>query len=125
MAEVVDVLSGAGLACGPSLTASQVVADEHLMVRKMLVETLPGDAKAPVLVPGNPVKFSAVPEVDDVRVPWLGGRRTEGLAGPRCHRCYLTSGVRWPECSERSVRELIGDTGPRKKGVTRWRLPAV
>ena len=38
----------------------------------MLVETMPGDAAAPVLVPGNPVKLSEVPEATDTRVPWLG-----------------------------------------------------
>ncbi len=70
--EAVAALSGAGMACGPSLTPSQVVADPHLAVRNMLIETLPGDAEAPVLVPGNPVKLSEVPEADDTRVPWLG-----------------------------------------------------
>ncbi|HCV35187.1 MAG TPA: CoA transferase [Acidimicrobiaceae bacterium] len=102
VAEVVDVLSGAGLACGPSLTASQVVADEHLMVRKMLVETLPGDAKAPVLVPGNPVKFSAVPEVDDVRVPWLG-EHTESVLADEL-------GLEVDELKDLRARGVIGAT---------------
>lgn len=80
VAEAVGVLSGAGMACGPSLTPAQVVADEHLAVRNMLVETLPGDAEAPVLVPGNPVKLSEVPEGDEPPVPWLGEHTDEVLA---------------------------------------------
>ena len=78
--EAVAALSGAGMACGPSLTPSQVVADPHLAVRNMLIETLPGDAEAPVLVPGNPVKLSEVPEADDTRVPWLG-EHTDDVLG--------------------------------------------
>ena len=81
VAEAVGVLSGAGMACGPSLTPAQVVADEHLAVRNMLVETLPGDAEVPVLVPGNPVKLSEVPEGDEPPVPWLGEHTDEVLAG--------------------------------------------
>ncbi len=80
VAEAVGVLSGAGMACGPSLTPAQVVADEHLAVRNMLVETMPGDAEAPVLVPGNPVKLSEVPEGDEPPVPWLGEHTDEVLA---------------------------------------------
>jgi len=80
VAEAVGVLSGAGMACGPSLTPAQVVADEHLAVRNMLVETLPGDAEVPVLVPGNPVKLSEVPEGVEPPVPWLGEHTDEVLA---------------------------------------------
>lgn len=80
-AEAVAALSGAGLACGPSLTPGQVVVDPHLAVRNMLVETLPGDAVTPVLVPGNPVKLSEVPEAEDSRVPWLGEHTDDVLSG--------------------------------------------
>ena len=78
--EVVSLLSTAGLACGPSLTPAQVVSDPHLALRDMLIETTPGDAQAPVLVPGNPVKLSRVPKVDDTRVPWLGEHTEDVLA---------------------------------------------
>ena len=78
--EAVSALSGAGMACGPSLTPAQVVADEHLAVRNMLVETLPGDAEAPVLVPGNPVKLSGLSEEAEAPVPWLGEHTDEVLA---------------------------------------------
>jgi crotonobetainyl-CoA:carnitine CoA-transferase CaiB-like acyl-CoA transferase len=80
-AEVVAALSGAGMACGPSLTPGQVAADPHLAVRNMLIETLPGDAETPVLVPGNPVKLSEVPEAEDSRVPWLGEHTDDVLSG--------------------------------------------
>ena len=80
LADVVDALSGAGLACGPSQTSGQVVADQHLAVRNMLIETLPAASGEPVLVPGNPVKLSEVPEAPDTRVPWLGEHTDEVLA---------------------------------------------
>ena len=66
-------LSDAGLAAGPCLSPGEVVADEHLRARNMLVEVERTDGVAePVIVPGNPVKLSDVPEVPDERVPWLG-----------------------------------------------------
>ncbi|SVA32079.1 uncharacterized protein METZ01_LOCUS84933 [marine metagenome] len=80
LVEVVGTLSGAGIACGPSRTSAQVVADPHLGVRNMLIETLPSATGQPVLVPGNPVKLSEVPEAADARVPWLGEHTDEVLA---------------------------------------------
>jgi crotonobetainyl-CoA:carnitine CoA-transferase CaiB-like acyl-CoA transferase len=47
----------------------------------LLIETLPGDAETPVLVPGNPVKLSEVPEAEDSRVPWLGEHTDDVLSG--------------------------------------------
>ena len=46
----------------------------------MLIETLPSATGQPVLVPGNPVKLSEVPEAADARVPWLGEHTDEVLA---------------------------------------------
>ncbi|GIT77443.1 MAG: hypothetical protein Ct9H300mP31_19740 [Acidimicrobiaceae bacterium] len=40
----------------------------------------PSDEGNPVLVPGNPVKLSEVPEVPDERVPWLGEHTDRVLA---------------------------------------------
>ena len=66
-------LSDAGLAAGPCLTPEEVASDEHLRARNMLVGIERTDGVAqPVLVPGNPVKLSDVPEQPDQRVPWLG-----------------------------------------------------
>ena len=66
-------LSAAGIAAGPCYTDEEVVRDEHLRTRNMLVEMARVDGvDQPVLIPGNPVKISDVPDVPDVRVPWLG-----------------------------------------------------
>lgn len=74
-------LTAAGVACGPCLDASEVIADPHLAGRDMLVE-MPrvDDVAAPVLVPGNPVKMSRVAEGPETRVPWVGEHTDEVLA---------------------------------------------
>jgi crotonobetainyl-CoA:carnitine CoA-transferase CaiB-like acyl-CoA transferase len=99
---VVGALSGVGIACGPSRTSGQVVADPHLAVRNMLIETLPGEAGEPVLVPGNPVKLSEVPDVPDVRVPWLGEHTDEVLSA----ELGLTDG----DLADLRTRGVIGAT---------------
>jgi len=66
-------LSAAGIAAGPCFTDEEVVRDEHLLSRNMLVAMPRVDGvDQPVLTPGNPVKISGVPDGPDVRVPWLG-----------------------------------------------------
>jgi len=71
--EAAAALSAAGLASGPCLTPSEVIADPHVAARDMLVEvTRTDDVDEPILVPGNPVKMSAVAEGPESRVPWLG-----------------------------------------------------
>jgi formyl-CoA transferase len=71
--EACRLLSNAGLAAGPCLNAAEVAHDEHLLARNMLIPITRTDGVAePVLVPGNPVKLSAVPDFPDGRVPWLG-----------------------------------------------------
>jgi len=48
----------------------------------MLVEVPRTDGvDDPVLVPGNPVKLSEVPEAEEDRVPWLGEHTDEVLSG--------------------------------------------
>jgi formyl-CoA transferase len=71
--EVCALLSAEGVAAGPCLRDEEIVADEHVRARHM-VSTVerPAGSGPPVLVPGNPVKLSAVPEAEDGRVPWLG-----------------------------------------------------
>ena len=75
-------LSAAGLAAGPCLTDDEVVTDPHLLARHMIVE-MPRDdgVDQPVLVPGNPIKFSKVTEGPERRVPWLGEHTDAVLAG--------------------------------------------
>jgi formyl-CoA transferase len=77
-------LSAAGLAAGPCLTPPEVIDDEHVAARNMLVEAPrpddPDGERGPVLVPGNPVKMSKVAEGPETRVPWLGEHTEDVLA---------------------------------------------
>jgi crotonobetainyl-CoA:carnitine CoA-transferase CaiB-like acyl-CoA transferase len=72
-AQACQALSAAGLAAGPCLTDEEVVTDPHVAARSMLVE-LPrtDEVRQPVLVPGNPVRLSAVANGSERRPPWLG-----------------------------------------------------
>lgn len=68
-----DDLAALGVAAGPCFSDEEVVHDEHVAARNMLVEVPRTDGVAqPVLVPGNPVKLSEVAEGPEARVPWLG-----------------------------------------------------
>jgi formyl-CoA transferase len=79
--EVCDALNAAGLVAGPVATDSDVVADPHLARRHMLVEHPRTDGvEQPVLIPGLPVKFGAVAEGPETRVPWLGEHTDDVLA---------------------------------------------
>ncbi len=60
--EACHALAGAGIAAGPVFSAPQVLADPHLAARHMLVELERPDGGDPVVVPGNPVKISSVPD---------------------------------------------------------------
>ncbi|MGV3759123.1 MAG: CaiB/BaiF CoA transferase family protein [Actinomycetota bacterium] len=71
--EACEALSAAGIAAGPCFTDDEVVHDPHLEARAMLVEVPRTDGiDQPVLVPGNPVKMTAVADGPETRVPWLG-----------------------------------------------------
>ncbi len=71
--EACHALAAAGVAAGPVLSAEQVIADEHVAARNMLVEIPHSDDGAdPVIVPGNPIKLSQVADGGDSRMPWLG-----------------------------------------------------
>jgi formyl-CoA transferase len=71
--EACQALGTAGLAAGPCFTDAEVVADPHVAARAMLVQVPRTDGvEQPVLVPGNPVKMSAVAESSESRPPWLG-----------------------------------------------------
>ena len=69
------------MAAGPCFSDDELVHDEHVAARHMLVEVPRTDGvEQPVLVPGNPVKLSAVAEGPETRVPWLGEHTDEVLA---------------------------------------------
>jgi crotonobetainyl-CoA:carnitine CoA-transferase CaiB-like acyl-CoA transferase len=62
-----------------------LVTDPHVVSRGMLVEVTRTDGvEQPVLVPGNPVKLSQVPDGADGRVPWLG-EHTDDVLGHELH----------------------------------------
>ena len=70
--EAVATLAAEGLAVGESYTPADIVADEHVAARNMLVAMEPPGGGEPVLIPGNPVKLSRMAEGPETRVPWLG-----------------------------------------------------
>ncbi|MCB1040921.1 MAG: CoA transferase, partial [Acidimicrobiales bacterium] len=79
--EACDDLAALGVAAGPCFSDEEVVADEHVGARDMLVEVPRTDGvEQPVLVPGNPVKLSDMAEGPESRVPWLGEHTDAVLA---------------------------------------------
>jgi formyl-CoA transferase len=78
--EATHLLSEVGIAAGPVHTSPEIIADEHVARRHMMVEMERTDGGAdPVLIPGNPVKLSAVAEGPETRVPWVGEHTTDVL----------------------------------------------
>lgn len=75
-----DDLAAIGVAAGPCYSDEEVVADDHVAARNMVVEMPRTDGvEQPVLIPGNPVKMSDVAEGPETRVPWLGEHTEEVL----------------------------------------------
>jgi crotonobetainyl-CoA:carnitine CoA-transferase CaiB-like acyl-CoA transferase len=71
--EASHALSDAGIAASPCQSSAEVRVDPHLTARNMLVEMERTDGvEQPVLIPGNPVKLSAVAEGPETRIPWVG-----------------------------------------------------
>ena len=66
-------LAAAGVAAGPVFSAAQVIADQHLAGRNMIIEIERTDGVAEsVVTPGNPVKLSGLTEAPPTRPPWQG-----------------------------------------------------
>ena len=79
--EASQAMGTAGVAAGPCFSDEQIVHDPHVAARHMLVEMPRTDGvDQPVLVPGNPIKMSAVADGPDTRVPWLGEHTDEVLS---------------------------------------------
>ena len=74
-------MAAAGIAAGPVLSAPQVLADPHLAQRNMLIELQRPDGGDPVVVPGNPIKLSGLPEHAQAPPPMLGQHTDEVLTG--------------------------------------------
>jgi len=78
--EAAQALMASGVAAGPCLSSHEVIADPHLAARNMLVAMARTDGvDEPVLIPGNPVKLSNVPEEEEDRVPWAGEHTSDVL----------------------------------------------
>lgn len=79
--EVCEAIGEANIPSGPCFTAPEVIEDEHVAKRNMLVEMpRPDGVEEPVLIPGNPVKMSEVTEGPETRVPWVGEHTREVLS---------------------------------------------
>ena len=76
-------LAEAGIAAGPCNSPKDVMNDEHIKARKMILEQdLPSSSKQSskkMKVPGNPVKISGLEETPDTRMPWLNEHTDEIL----------------------------------------------
>jgi formyl-CoA transferase len=78
--DVCAALADAGIAAGPCLRDEEIVHDEHVGRRSMLVEIpRPDGVDQPVLTPGNPVKLSKVADGPEARYPLLGEHTDEVL----------------------------------------------
>ena len=79
--EATHALSDAGIAASPCQSSAEVRVDPHLRARDMIVEMERTDGvEQPVLIPGNPVKMSAVSEGPETRIPWIGEHTDDVLA---------------------------------------------
>jgi formyl-CoA transferase len=73
--EAMKILAGAGVPCGAVLDSNEVIHDEHMKQRGMLVE-LEHPTRGKFPMPGNPVRLSDSP-TDLVRAPLLGEHNAE------------------------------------------------
>lgn len=71
--ECAFLFATAGVATAPIHGPQDIINDEHVAKRHMLVEVPRVDGvDAPALVPGNPIKMSRMQEGPEARMPWLG-----------------------------------------------------
>jgi crotonobetainyl-CoA:carnitine CoA-transferase CaiB-like acyl-CoA transferase len=76
-----EAMSAVDLAAGPCFRDEELATDRHVASHRMLVGIdRPDGVEQPVLVAGNPVKFSDIPERRDVRPPWVGEHTDDILA---------------------------------------------
>lgn len=78
--ECAFLFANAGVATAPIHGPEDIINDEHVAKRNMLVEVpRPDGVDTPALVPGNPVKMSGMQEGPETRMPWLGEHTDEVL----------------------------------------------
>jgi len=82
MAEVVDILSQAGLPAAPSYAAEDLLQDPHVRAHQMLLEVDRPDRAPgvdPLRIAGNPIKMDDAAETPATRWPALGADTDEVL----------------------------------------------
>ncbi|MCH2170790.1 CoA transferase [Myxococcota bacterium] len=77
--EVCAELCGQGIASGPCNTPEDLIHDEHVRDHNMILEIPRPDSEDPLLIVGNPIKFSETPEHPSRRWPTLGEHTDEIL----------------------------------------------
>lgn len=81
MIEACEILASAGVACAPSMRPANLFDDPHVEAHDMLVEIpQPTGEGDPVVVLGNPLKFSRVVDGGEKRMPWVGEHTIELLS---------------------------------------------
>ena len=78
--EVCGELCSAGIAAGPCFHPEDIIEDPHIEAHDMLSRIPRPDADEPLLVVGNPIKLSDVPDRPDQRWPALGQHTRAVLA---------------------------------------------
>ncbi len=78
--EIVKMLDEASVPVGPILSVDDLVEDEHLKARDMLVD-IPHPMLGTITYPGNPLKFSESSDLTFEAAPLLGEHRDEILEG--------------------------------------------
>ena len=72
MVEATNALAAVGVPTSPSFGPEDLARDEHVREHNMLIEVPRDDGGDPMLVPGNPIKFSAGDEYVPTEMPLLG-----------------------------------------------------
>jgi formyl-CoA transferase len=78
--ECARLLCERGVAAGPSNSPEDVIGDPHVRSHNMILEVPRPDADDPLLVVGNPIKFSDMPDEPSLEWPRLGEHTDEVLA---------------------------------------------
>lgn len=77
--EASRIFAESGVVAGPSYDGHDLVTDRHVKAHDMLCEIPVEGREAPVLVHGNPIKFSHSPEGPKTKWPLIGEHTTELL----------------------------------------------